>query len=368
MSWVQRDPDTIPLSPTTTTGSMPQSPSDLATLTVARLKLLCKDARLTGYSKLGKAALIEKLTGHFPERGWGPTNANHGPCEMGKSNRKSDSGPISEEEPEAKLANNIRPCIVVGVGLQGLGSIDNPDSGNTEIRSSVLTGPSTLSHQSKKRKDIPRGDGSTFLEHLRKKKKARVQTPTVARSRDREDPVPVIPTQAPCPTQGIENTHEEQSPTVHVKTWVPRNETSCGPDLLHIEERPEILSSSPGSSLGSVKVIAQWKAPKKRFRKLIPSIGKQKLNSVQDLTGIQDKNSVDVYHLRYLDFVVMNDVDLKRITIPITLAHRKCVISWAVILSGLSNAERRLCAKVSKLIRYAGNYMRTGTCTLLTVS
>ena len=368
MSWVQRNSDTIPLSPTTTTGSMLQSPSDFATLTVARLKLLCKDARLTGYSKLGKAALIEKLTGYFPEKGWGSTDVNHSHCEMGKSNRTSDSGPISEEEPEANLADNTRPCIAVGVDLQGLGSIDNPDSGNTEIRSSALAGPSTPLHQSKKRKDISRGDGSTFLEHPREKKKVRVQTPTVARSRDREDPVPVTPTQAPYPTQGIENTHEEQSPTVHIKTRVPRNKTSCGPDLLHIEERPEILPLSPGSSLDSVKVIAQRKAPTKKFQKLVPSIGKQKLNSVQGLAGIQDKNPVDVYHLRYLDFVAMNDVDLKRITIPITLAHRKCVISWAVILSGLSNAERRLCAKVSKLIRYAGNYMRTGTCTLLTVS
>ena len=36
---------------------------DLTKLTVPQLKALCKEQKLTGYSKLGKPALVEKLIG-----------------------------------------------------------------------------------------------------------------------------------------------------------------------------------------------------------------------------------------------------------------------------------------------------------------
>lgn len=38
------------------------APGSLQRLTVAQLKALCKDQKIAGYSKLGKAALIEKLS------------------------------------------------------------------------------------------------------------------------------------------------------------------------------------------------------------------------------------------------------------------------------------------------------------------
>ncbi|KZT27383.1 hypothetical protein NEOLEDRAFT_1110792 [Neolentinus lepideus HHB14362 ss-1] len=42
-----------------------------------------------------------------------------------------------------------------------------------------------------------------------------------------------------------------------------------------------------------------------------------------------------------------------RITMPPSLSQRKRVQWWAVILSGVSDAERRQCAQVSRMIRYA---------------
>ena len=41
-------------------------PSDLSKLNVSQLKALCKERRIVGYSKLGKAALICKLAGLIP--------------------------------------------------------------------------------------------------------------------------------------------------------------------------------------------------------------------------------------------------------------------------------------------------------------
>ncbi len=46
--------------------------------------------------------------------------------------------------------------------------------------------------------------------------------------------------------------------------------------------------------------------------------------------------------------------ELFPITMPPTLSQRKRVQRWAVILSGLSNAERAVCVLVSRAFRYAG--------------
>jgi hypothetical protein len=45
---------------------------------------------------------------------------------------------------------------------------------------------------------------------------------------------------------------------------------------------------------------------------------------------------------------------LQQITFPPSIAQRRFVGSWAVILSGLSDAERTTCALASRMLRYAG--------------
>ncbi|KAI1794839.1 hypothetical protein LXA43DRAFT_88907 [Ganoderma leucocontextum] len=46
--------------------------SELAGLTVPQLKALCKEKKISGYSKLGKQALIQKLSGLGPSTTGGP--------------------------------------------------------------------------------------------------------------------------------------------------------------------------------------------------------------------------------------------------------------------------------------------------------
>jgi hypothetical protein len=58
---------------------------------------------------------------------------------------------------------------------------------------------------------------------------------------------------------------------------------------------------------------------------------------------------------QYLDFPApMVPPALSPITLPPSLAERKLVQRWAIILTGLSDKERFRCCFVSKLIRYAG--------------
>ena len=47
---------------------------DISNLTVPRLKILCKEHRLTGYSKLGKSAPIDKLKLEGPQRAQAASN------------------------------------------------------------------------------------------------------------------------------------------------------------------------------------------------------------------------------------------------------------------------------------------------------
>jgi hypothetical protein len=79
---------------------------------------------------------------------------------------------------------------------------------------------------------------------------------------------------------------------------------------------------------------------------------------MKDAAPISAPESSKEVSLRHLDFETVETVALERIALPISLADRKKVGAWAVILSELSDAERRACARVSKLIRYAGELLR----------
>ena len=71
--------------------------------------------------------------------------------------------------------------------------------------------------------------------------------------------------------------------------------------------------------------------------------------------GARTGTQLTIIRHQYLDFPApMVPPALSSITLPPSLAERRLVQRWAVILSGLSEKERFRCCFVSKLIRYAG--------------
>ncbi|EPQ51018.1 hypothetical protein GLOTRDRAFT_133344 [Gloeophyllum trabeum ATCC 11539] len=66
-------------------------------------------------------------------------------------------------------------------------------------------------------------------------------------------------------------------------------------------------------------------------------------------------DSAEFFVFPYKSFAVP---ECTRISLPPSLSQRKRVQRWAVILSGLSDAERRQCAQVSRMFRYAGASFR----------
>lgn len=67
---------------------MASVPSDLSKLTVPQLKALCKERRITGYSKLSKAALLQRLAEvASPTKTTSPPSAIHPACRQGPEPR-----------------------------------------------------------------------------------------------------------------------------------------------------------------------------------------------------------------------------------------------------------------------------------------
>ncbi|GBE83219.1 hypothetical protein SCP_0502660 [Sparassis crispa] len=85
-------------------------------------------------------------------------------------------------------------------------------------------------------------------------------------------------------------------------------------------------------------------------------------HSVDGLTQHITDVQADQRHIRsvfcYLDFPRAAAVpSLVPITLPPSLSQRKRVHRWAIILSGLSNEERRRCVLVSRMFRYASEFL-----------
>jgi len=74
-----------------------------------------------------------------------------------------------------------------------------------------------------------------------------------------------------------------------------------------------------------------------------------------ELEGARTKAQLTAIRYRHLDFPApIAPLALSPITLPPSLAERRLVQRWAIILSGLSEKDRFRCCFVSKLIRYAG--------------
>lgn len=91
----------------------------------------------------------------------------------------------------------------------------------------------------------------------------------------------------------------------------------------------------------------------RRFKKLIPQPKQRHLRFPTHENGPALNTA-----LQYLDVTAPHTpISLQRISLSLSLADRKQVNGWAVVLSGLSDAERSSCASVSKLVRYAGSFI-----------
>lgn len=242
------------------------SSQDFTKLTVSQLQALCRDKKLAGYSKLSKAALVEKL----------------------------------------------------------ISSTSNPARSNTSLQShsgQSFQAPAELANK-------------TLVRTVSEKRPASDQIDVPAKRRRRARPAkPSVQNtgiQPPLPLKNFENVIQPAPQALKDRVWsyVP-------------------LATLSANTLEAPELPAHAAAPES-----IPL--KRKHFKPVTTTAPPTPPKPNDFPLRHLEFNPSPSLSLEIIKMPPCFSQRRNVQPWAIILAGLSNAERRQCALVSKTIRYAG--------------
>ncbi|KZT64625.1 hypothetical protein DAEQUDRAFT_601748 [Daedalea quercina L-15889] len=415
----------------------------LQKLTVPQLKVLCKEHKIAGYSKLAKAALIDKLSatriGAHQEVSK-PTNGEPKIVVEKKTVNKpcSTSAGLSTSSISGGTATASAHTTHAHVrdGLPKLAEKVHADDGSNTLDSLVsqvhrASNEETFSSRAHPVPSLPpahigetnfhpagcttdlganvtsprnaRTTGSTSKKRatessvtgVAKKRKVQEETLLAAKTTGLSSKS-VCPTSiskttenVPLPSLGpVESRSKHTSPAQRISI-VPFKELSASnsrapvlhvyPDVtLHspMSSRPAVSGvvvttkpsekNSPGMTRGHTSAnaksvpLTEVRPVGKRFQKLVVNRRPQALPLTKNAhisasrgpsAALQHTNPPVFYHL---DFLLAAPIpQLTSINLPPSLAQRKRVQHWAIILSELSNAERRQCVLVSRMVRYA---------------
>lgn len=310
--------------------------ADFSTMTVAQLTALCREHKITGYSKQKKAVLIEKLNKYRTTKYPLPLPSQDTlavPCTPNQQFQPNSGAATSQKSsiphsipPKASAApmlstsrntvqsgsNNDKDSSAIANemtnhGMSMLLRVSSP-SPNTLKLDTTLSRPSGTSLQS----DVSKRPGSMLQTGLESRP---VKKRRLSRLDDNFKPVP-----------------EALDPVV-------------------VANRIPFSSRVQPSSAARLPVLATLKpAVKGRFVPLKPVL-KQQIKVSQPTT----ESHVEQYGI-FQPFVVQEDqnVHLQNITIPPSLSQRKRVKGLALILRDLSDHDRRRCCFANRLLRYAG--------------
>lgn len=327
-------------------------PSDLSKLNVSQLKAICKERRIVGYSKLGKAALIRKLGDIAPSPQF-PSSA-----QTRSTRTQAQTSPLlsASGSSPAQVNDSLSPAAQRPMGLPDPGFFPREPPANAVPsahipQNSATSGsrsnpPSSLSRDRGQNSD-PSGTESALNVPVSKRISSEQAGPLAKKPKVVAISSPLSARRAGIPF--LTSVHAGD------RGGVPDTSSSALPE--------------PGSTLlpGSKKEGHQFNGqtqiismsgkrfkPLKVMRPLSATLGNG--NGSRCSQGSKSANvAVQPTLLWHLDFPAPPEPSLSpAITIPPSLSQRKLVQHWAVILSGLSDEDRLRCCLVSKLIRYAG--------------
>ncbi|OSX60033.1 hypothetical protein POSPLADRAFT_1048467 [Postia placenta MAD-698-R-SB12] len=404
---------------------------DLGKLTVPQLKALCKERKITGYSKLGKNALIDKL--------------------------RAVTGEVISKEPSAALAiketsvhtnggSLVQPSVNADRGDSSVLSSAHESQGKAKVnyakeppaQKSDLTSKKPKATKVKKPKNpVPRSSITQVLksntakpltstssaENLRpiSVDQAADDVPTsecmlslvphiedtatasISTSRPEHETCPGIAQETSAPAASISiasvrtvsagrkrlstasisasKRQRTENTCVSTKTSMPPLSSTLRPRTdarLHNQPTPTLSSGlaadPPARTMiqqhhevirKTQQVTTSLPFTGKRFKKLVvlrppntgsaihmPEVIPADFNPGTTATTAEDERPFQ--ETPYLEFPPSpRPPELASITLPPSLSQRKRVHRWAVILSGLSNEERKQCVLVSRMFRYA---------------
>nr|VWO98577.1 CULLIN_2 domain-containing protein [Ganoderma boninense] len=331
-------------------------PSELAGLTVARLKALCKEKKIAGYSKLGKQGLIDKLSGFESRSAGGPTRNALVSCTDSPVSAVTTS--LLPPDDSSIPASSERHSVNSGQKETSLGTTPSVEPALSANMPQVKTRPK--SHKTKTKSSPLAIQKPPFTEirstshaqSLADKRNSRSSQGNAARvmiTFPASDSVTgSSTTDSSCVTMTANlSSVDKRFPYILKRT---RQTVGCMPPP---SKRPRLpVSEKISSSAPSIP-------PSKRFKPLVVDRSRFPSSSVQlpalptpatNCSAMCSKGA-PLADLELDHFTTVPE--LFPITMPPTLSQRKRVHRWAVILSGLSNADRAVCAQVSRAFRYA---------------
>ncbi|KAL5524430.1 hypothetical protein ACEPAF_9570 [Sanghuangporus sanghuang] len=326
---------------------------DYTRFTVPQLKARCKELSITGYSKLGKAALLQKLAqngGLGTEAREAASLVSTKTCDQDKA-----SSPTGSHAVTASISRITAITPYISSTIPATPSPANSSDMNLHKQMSS-TRPSTVSSTT----------GLVTSEQARPKQS---KEKTAATKRTTVDSTKAAQSAAQKKRKLSEKGHVSKGSENVPPNGLAAKKSTCDPLAQSLSE-PENTSCSThleGRSILKAKVFdcvlspqeaerkhSASKSASKRFRPLAP---RPKSRSGQAEVELRPLRKVSLEHLAHLDFsaapLLRPPGSLNAISIPPSLSERKRVNAWSVILSGLSDSERRKCALVSRTIRYA---------------
>jgi hypothetical protein len=301
---------------------------DLLKLSREQLKQLCKERGHTAYSKCTKPQLVALLGSDAPSRFnlsmmTAVTLSKRAmPSSASAAKKRLESRPSGLEEPAAKRQKS---------------STRFPSETNPSTSSSVPPAASQVKQRSRfgQKPPILR---DLFVPSLS------TAPATISLSEQQ----PVFPPM-------LRLTSRRPDPELKNKPQITPNpqsgdRTNGGNSLLARDSSPR-PSGTNGRPQLSKKFLNPWKpAPNGRLEPPEP----QNMGLRSTKAPSSSSLSVERLPISYLDFSALPVPVLGLIRMPPSISDRKRVHSWSIILSGISNAERRTCILVSRMLRYAG--------------
>ncbi|KAF8120573.1 hypothetical protein EV363DRAFT_1589631 [Boletus edulis] len=329
----------------------PSVPSDLSKLTVPQLKALCKERRITGYSKLSKAALLQKLAEvTAPTKTTTPSNV--------QASQRATAVPSADE---VRNPANTTACIGssnVCPAANATNATHQPvqptSTGNTDPTETRSTAKDPLPSELPKSSQNHTATSTTSTRTQKTsgtKRPAHIDTSgDTKRIRTSLNPATTVGHEPPAPrTSTLQQKLPVDSSVFKVPELPTQRKRSLHGSASTLAKRP------PGT--GKDSASHQITGGPGRFKPL--AVARPKSVEPDQANKEPSRNSAVSVAPRAVDSAVVSDFHatplpvLSPISLPPRASERKWVYRWAIVLSAISPEDRQTCSLVSRTFRYA---------------
>ena len=302
--------------------------ADLLRLSRDQLKRLCKERGHTGYSKCTKPQLVVLLGSDTPSR-------------FNPSTMTTMLPPKQDTHPSAPVSKKRLEPDSSGPRDSVAKKQKRPDpipAGTPSIQSPTIAAPSKVKRQPPFAQKLPTTRES-FVPPVS-------ITPTTIHPPSLPPASQLLPSSASNRSLGLPRPPELNAKPGTVPNLQPHsrtaNEQESGTSFPTTDS-----PRRPNGGNGSIRAFKKFLDPRNGA-----TSGHLAPREPQDTPASPCNMSVEPLPSPYLDFSVLPAPVLRQIGMPPSIPEK--VHPWSIILSGISDVERRVCILVSRMFRYAG--------------